>query len=88
MCGIAGIVGAIGPEHEARIEVALERLAHRGPDGSGVYRSHDVILGMRRLAVIDLANGNQPIYNEDRSIAVVCNGEIYNYQEERARLEA
>ncbi|MFN0179405.1 MAG: asparagine synthase (glutamine-hydrolyzing) [Gemmatimonadales bacterium] len=86
MCGIAGSVGAPSSEMEGRLEVALGRLAHRGPDGSGIHRSPGALLGMRRLAIIDVAGGGQPIYNEDGSIAVVCNGEIYNYREEMDRL--
>src|SRR3989304_108038 len=62
-------------------------MVHRGPDDEGHYFDKDVMLGMRRLKVIDLDTGNQPIFNEDRSIAVVYNGEIYNYQENREYLE-
>lgn len=81
MCGIAGLVGL--PRHvaEARVAEALRRLAHRGPDGEGVHAEEGAVLGMRRLAIIDLAGGDQPIYNEDRRVAVVCNGELYNYVE-------
>jgi len=88
MCGIAGIAGFVNPEREARLEAALRRLVHRGPDGAGVHRAPNAILGMRRLAIIDLASGGQPVYDEDRSVAVVCNGEIYNYREEMARLSS
>jgi len=59
----------------------MRRLAHRGPDGEGGYEEDDAVLGMRRLAIIDLKGGDQPIYNEDRTIAVICNGELYNYVE-------
>ena len=62
-------------------------ISHRGPDNEGYYFDSDVMLGMRRLKVIDLDTGNQPIYNEDKSIAVVFNGEIYNYKENREYLE-
>jgi asparagine synthase (glutamine-hydrolysing) len=61
-------------------------LTHRGPDSEGSWESPDVSLGMRRLAIIDLATGEQPVFNEDRSIAVIFNGEIYNYIELRADL--
>ena len=64
------------------------RLQHRGPDGVGTFESDDAVLGARRLAIIDLETGDQPIYNEDRSIAVVCNGELYNYKEGFRELES
>src|SRR5215470_13587557 len=65
-------------------------LAHRGPDGVGEYHSPSGLaaLGHRRLSIIDLATGGQPIYNEDRTVAVVLNGEIYNFQGLRLLLEA
>lgn len=86
MCGIAGIAGELPVDAEERLSRSLALLEHRGPDGEGRFRARSVVLGMQRLAVIDVANGDQPIFNEDRSIAVVCNGEIYNYKEEMARL--
>ncbi len=64
------------------------RLEHRGPDSRGIHRDGNVALGIQRLRVIDLEGGDQPIYNEDRSVVVVLNGEIYNHRELRARLEA
>jgi asparagine synthase (glutamine-hydrolysing) len=64
-----------------------ERQAHRGPDARGIHRSNGVALGIQRLRIIDLETGDQPIYNEDRSVAVVLNGEIYNFRELRAELE-
>ncbi len=64
-----------------------ERLVHRGPDSEGMLVSTGVALGMRRLAIIDLVTGEQPVFNEDQSVAVVLNGEIYNYQELRADLK-
>lgn len=67
---------------------ALCRLAHRGPDGEGWHTSDAAVIGMRRLAIIDLAGGDQPIYNEDRSVAVVCNGELYEYPEKFRELTA
>src|ERR1700704_198926 len=60
---------------------------HRGPDSRGIHLDGPVGLGIQRLRVIDLATGDQPIYNEDRSVAVVLNGEIYNYRELRRDLE-
>jgi asparagine synthase (glutamine-hydrolysing) len=66
----------------------MSRLAHRGPDGHGVHESDGALLGMTRLAIVDLAAGDQPIYNEDRTIAVVCNGELYEYVERLQELQA
>jgi len=89
MCGIAGIVAldnrAVSPEE---IRAMCAALAHRGPDDEGFYFRPNVGLGMRRLSIIDLATGQQPISNEDGSVWVVFNGEIYNFQELRADLEA
>ncbi len=62
-------------------------MVHRGPDSAGVHRAEGVALGIRRLRIIDLETGDQPIYNEDRSVAVVLNGEIYNFRELRRDLE-
>ena len=82
MCGIAGVV-----EYEGRrvtdTETLLDMLStlyHRGPDDCGVLSNGSAVLGMRRLSIIDLAGGNQPIWNENRTLAIVCNGEIYNYR--------
>src|ERR1700689_4581266 len=63
-------------------------LTHRGPDDSGCFIDGSVALGFRRLSIIDLATGNQPLANEDESIFLVCNGEIFNYRELRAELIA
>ena len=89
MCGIVGVcepgLGAqVDREALAR---ATDRLRHRGPDGSGLYLRDNVGLGHRRLSIIDLAGGDQPMFNEDRTIAIVFNGEIYNYRELRRELE-
>ena len=81
MCGIAGLVGVHQSVAEPCVREALRRLVHRGPDGEGWHQSEDAVLGMRRLAIIDLKGGDQPIYNEDRTVAVICNGELYNYVE-------
>jgi asparagine synthase (glutamine-hydrolysing) len=84
MCGIAGYVG---PELSAEvIDSMLEYVAHRGPNNHSVYRHQQYCLGHRRLSIIDLQSGNQPIFNEDESIAIVFNGEIYNYRELRKEL--
>jgi asparagine synthase (glutamine-hydrolysing) len=87
MCGIAGKVSRRGDVPARLVEQMCERQAHRGPDSRGIHRSEGVTLGIQRLRVIDLETGDQPIYNEDRSVAVVLNGEIYNFPELRAELE-
>lgn len=89
MCGIAGIfaVNAPAPERSAIVRMT-RRMAHRGPDGEGYYLKDHVALGHRRLSIIDLEGGEQPMFNEDRSIAVVYNGEIFNFKEVKAKLEA
>nr|MBA2537592.1 asparagine synthase (glutamine-hydrolyzing) [Actinomycetota bacterium] len=89
MCGIAGQVASPGGTVEREtVERMRDRLVHRGPDSSGLHLEPGVALGVRRLAIIDVAAGDQPIYNEDRSVAVVSNGEIYNFAELRERLRA
>ena len=89
MCGIAGIVGSDRSyvADVADIRRMCATIAHRGPDDEGVRVDGQVGLGMRRLSIIDLSNGCQPIHNEDRTVWVVFNGEIYNFPELRARLE-
>lgn len=94
MCGIAGHL-RLRPERAAPLDRAvaarmLAALAHRGPDGEGEWRSPDGLcwLGHRRLAIVDLRGGAQPMANEDASLWTVCNGEIYNHSELRAGLEA
>jgi len=87
MCGIAGIVRSDGrPVDESVIARMCAAIEHRGPDSRGVHVEDGVRLGIQRLRVIDLATGDQPIYNEDRTVAVVLNGEIYNFKELRERL--
>jgi asparagine synthase (glutamine-hydrolysing) len=89
MCGIAGQVRLDGSAVDAALlESMCARLVHRGPDSRGIHRSGPAGLGIQRLRVIDIETGDQPIYNEDRSVAVVLNGEIYNYRELRERLRA
>ena len=84
MCGICGFAGF---EQPGLIEKMAGLLRHRGPDSDGFFCSGEISLGMRRLKVIDLSTGDQPVYNEDRSICVVFNGEIYNFRELRVELE-
>jgi asparagine synthase (glutamine-hydrolysing) len=79
MCGIAGQFNFKGEADQALVREMTERLAHRGPDGEGFHFSGPVGLGIRRLKIIDLVTGDQPIYNEDKTVWVVLNGEIYNY---------
>jgi asparagine synthase (glutamine-hydrolysing) len=86
MCGIAGKVDRDAGVSAALIERMCERQAHRGPDSRGVFAGDGVGLGIQRLRVIDLETGDQPVYNEDRSVVVVLNGEIYNYRELRREL--
>jgi asparagine synthase (glutamine-hydrolysing) len=87
MCGIAGIVGKFDAEG-ADIGRMLRALVHRGPDGEGVFSDAQAVLGHRRLSIIDLAGGRQPLRNVEGTIWLVCNGEIYNYVELRRQLEA
>src|SRR5438105_5568200 len=92
MCGITGwanLDSHTPPPDGAEdlLHAMCERIVHRGPDSEGLLATTAAALGMRRLAIIDLVTGEQPTYNEDRSIAVVLNGEIYNYRELRAELE-
>jgi asparagine synthase (glutamine-hydrolysing) len=87
VCGIAGIVGKRGDVVEAAdVRRMCQTIVHRGPDDEGVYAQGPVGLGMRRLSIIDLAGGKQPIHNEDRTVWVVFNGEIYNFPELRREL--
>lgn len=88
MCGICGMMDLT---RQGRAEPGLVRqmaniIRHRGPDGDGFYDSDNVSLGMRRLSIIDVQGSDQPLYNEDKSIAMVFNGEIYNYRELRETL--
>ena len=89
MCGIAGLFhcGTPKPVDPARIERMTDVLAHRGPDGSGVWTAPGVGLGHRRLSIIDLAGSPQPMHSADGRAAIVFNGEIYNYRALRRELE-
>lgn len=90
MCGITGIItrDPATAEEIAGVRKANSRLQHRGPDGAGEFQGQHVLLAMRRLSIIDLTTGWQPLYNEDRTLALICNGEIYNFVELRRRLES
>ena len=86
MCGIVGLVTK--KEKENTIRLMNDRIKHRGPDGDGYFIDGDVALGHRRLSIIDLSTGDQPMFNEDGSVVTVFNGEIYNYQELKEELKA
>jgi asparagine synthase (glutamine-hydrolysing) len=95
MCGIAGFVESStttspfrSDDSRALVHRMCEVIRHRGPDDEGVWVDQGVALGMRRLSIIDLSTGHQPIHNEDRTVWVVFNGEIYNFRELRRELEA
>ena len=92
MCGISGwanLDSHAPPPDGARdlLHAMCERMIHRGPDSEGLFLTTGAALGMRRLAIIDLVTGEQPAFNEDKSVAVILNGEIYNYRELRSKLE-
>jgi asparagine synthase (glutamine-hydrolysing) len=88
MCGIAGIIRFDGTVASAtEVETMTGSLRHRGPDSRGLHIQGPFGLGMTRLAIIDVAGGQQPILNEDKTIALVCNGEIYNYPSLRSEME-
>ena len=90
MCGLAGIVDLQGraPADRRLVQRMNDAIAHRGPDGDGFHWSPGVGLGHRRLAIIDLSTGDQPMYSDDGSVVIVFNGEIYNFRAVRAELEA
>ena len=85
MCGIAGLVTK-DKNKDKLVKKMSKRIEHRGPDGEGYYFDDDIALAHRRLSIIDLSTGDQPIYNEDKTIVTIFNGEIYNYQELRDEL--
>src|SRR3989338_4813360 len=87
MCGIVGIIHP--PEGtKSALDEMLKRIIHRGPDDSGTFIDHEVALGMRRLSIIDVEGGKQPISSKDGSLVIVFNGEIYNFKELREGLVA
>src|ERR671937_362360 len=93
MCGITGFVRADKGQVAGTADLAdlidrmCQAIRHRGPDDHGVMIKNGAVLGMRRLSIIDLAGGHQPISGEDGSVTIVYNGEIYNFQELRPELE-
>jgi len=86
MCGIAGKIDFRGAVDAGPVRAMCVAMQHRGPNEHGMHQAHGVALGIQRLSIIDVAGGQQPIYNEDGSIVVVMNGEIYNFNELRADL--
>lgn len=89
MCGICGIIGGESAEtREAAVRRMMRAMVHRGPDGEGLLSAPPAALGMRRLSILDIPGGNQPIWNETGTIAVIFNGEIYNFRELRSELES
>lgn len=85
MCGFVGFTNNIGDSNKVLGEM-MDRIRHRGPDSDGRYIDEDIALGFRRLSIIDLSQGDQPIYNEDGGMVLLFNGEIYNFKELRAEL--
>ncbi len=85
MCGFVGYVNK-EPDKQENIKKMADLIAHRGPDSEGYYTDETIAMGFRRLSIIDLNNGSQPIYNEDKTKVIIFNGEIYNYQELREDL--
>jgi asparagine synthase (glutamine-hydrolysing) len=90
MCGIAGFAGIVLPADEAtaRLRAMCDAIQHRGPDSDGYFVGDGIAMGMRRLSIIDVAGGDQPISNEDGTVTVVFNGEIYNHHQLRRDLTA
>ena len=88
MCGIVGKYYFNKSKfNDNDLNKMMEAIVHRGPDSSGVYKNNRVALGFQRLAIIDTVSGNQPLYNENKNIVLIVNGEIYNHQELRKKLE-
>ena len=89
MCGIYGIYSINGQTPDPGVLPRMgDRMRHRGPDDAGEYATDRLVMGMRRLSIIDLSGGHQPIANEDKTVWAVCNGEIYNFRELREELKA
>ena len=86
MCGICGFTGKLENADEV-IRRMTGLITHRGPDSDGFYQDERIHMGFRRLSIIDLQAGDQPVYNEDRTLVLNFNGEIYNYQELKKELK-
>lgn len=88
MCGITGFIDKSSTKDKNKIiDKMMDRIIHRGPDSSGKYIDESVALGFRRLSIIDLKTGDQPIYNEDKTMVITFNGEIYNFQDLKKELQ-
>ena len=89
MCGVAGIIDLVGRRTitDGIIQRMTQAIIHRGPDEEGYFRHAGLVLGSRRLSIVGLADGQQPVFNEDRSVSVVFNGEFFNHLEKRAELD-
>ena len=85
MCGFAGFTGYLA-DGDAVLERMMNKIIHRGPDSAGKYIDDKAYMGFRRLSIIDLDNGSQPMFNENKKIVITFNGEIYNYQDLRKDL--
>ena len=85
MCGICGFTGTLANANDV-LDNMMNKIVHRGPDSGGKHIDQNVALGFRRLSIIDLDHGSQPMYNETDDIVVTFNGEIYNYQSLREDL--
>ena len=88
MCGIAGFIDSNKKETKKKIiKDMCDYIKHRGPDGEGYFVDDWIALGHRRLSIVDIKEGQQPMYNEDKSVVVIFNGEIYNHLELRKELK-
>src|SRR5579862_3592385 len=87
MCGISGSIGGDRELAATRVARMMAAMIRRGPDEDGVLTESGAVLGMRRLSIIDLGGGRQPVYNEDGTVGVIFNGEIYNFPQLRSSLE-
>ena len=90
MCGLAGVIDLKGRREPDRAQVARmgAALTHRGPDEAGTLFAPGIGAASQRLSIVGLSNGQQPIFNEDRTVAVICNGELFDYPERKAELQA
>jgi asparagine synthase (glutamine-hydrolysing) len=87
MCAICGIVKRKGRVEEKIIKKMADCLSYRGPDEEGYFFEENIGLAHKRLSIIDLKTGRQPLFNEDKSLILICNGEIYNFLDLREKLE-
>ena len=88
MCGITGIIKFMGNVDSSEIKSMTDAIAHRGPDGEGFHLQNNIALGHRRLSIIDLEGGHQPMCDPEKNIWIIFNGEIYNYQKLRSYFES